>query len=104
MELRCAVKLEVYMGLGLIHYDRVVCQMQFRNNLKCCVTELAEPKNITTLFKISKWNSNSKKGMTMKCQWQSENLFMHLDGQASNQSQISCIYETQITNVPPRAE
>lgn len=48
------------LGLGLIHSDRVVCQMQFstdwsslrqillksfsggRNNLKYCVTELAE--------------------------------------------------------------
>lgn len=68
LELRCAVKLDVYgvLRLGLIHSDRVVCQMQFsakytdwsslrqipwqsfsggRNNLKCCVTELAEPKN-----------------------------------------------------------
>lgn len=68
LELRCALNLDVYgvLGMGLIHSDRVVCQMQFsakyadwnllrqtrwqsysggRNNLKCCVTELAEPKN-----------------------------------------------------------
>lgn len=67
LELRREVQLDVYrvLGPGLIHSDRVVCQMQFsakhadwsllrripwqsfsggRNNLKCCVTELAEPK------------------------------------------------------------
>lgn len=31
LELRCAVKLDVYgvLGLGLIHSDSVVCRMQF---------------------------------------------------------------------------
>lgn len=59
--------------LGLIHSDRAACHMQFsakfrrleftyvqiqsfsggRNNLKCCVTELAEPNKITNLCKMA---------------------------------------------------
>lgn len=76
LELRRAVKLDVYgvLGLGLIHSDRVVCQIQFsakhtdwsllgrvlwqkfsggRNNLKCCVTDLTEMKKITSLCKMA---------------------------------------------------
>lgn len=81
LELRRAVELDVYgvWGLGLIHSDRVVCQMQFsakytdwsllrqilwqsfsrgRNKLKRCVTEPAEPTKSPV---CARWQLNPEK-------------------------------------------